>query len=87
MVNNGDREERLEVMKCHWASTDGSGRTEEVEIAPETTLEQLVEIRLGGDAGDKYNLRVNGQAADESRELYEGDRISVVPKKYDGFVG
>jgi sulfur carrier protein ThiS len=66
-----------------YINNDGGGFADYIEQPEGTTVGQLFESRVGGDAKD-YLIRVNRQPAAADQVLQEGDRVSLTPVKIEG---
>lgn len=71
-------------MRILFINNDGAGFADQIEIAPNTTVNQLFAERLPhGQPGD-YLIRVNRQPTTADYTLQEGDRVSITPTKIEG---
>lgn len=64
-------------------NNDGGGFADRVEVEPGTTVSDLFDGHIGGDA-DNYFIRVNREIASPDQVLAEGDKVTFTPKKIDG---
>ena len=70
-------------MRILFLNNDGGGFADHIEIADDTTVEELFLDQVGGEASD-YLIRVNRQPCPSDQILKEGDRISITPTKIEG---
>ncbi len=73
-------------MKILFLNNDGGGFADHIDIAPETTLNQLFSDRLPHASPGDYLIRVNRQPAPADYVLQPGDRVSLTPTKIEGAV-
>lgn len=64
-------------------NNDGGGFADYIEVHEGTTVSQLFEQRIGGEAAD-YLIRVNRQPCASDQVLQDGDRVSITPVKIEG---
>ena len=55
-----------------------------MEVAEDTTVQQLFEQRMPGAKAGSYLIRVNRQPVAQDQILREGDRVSITPLKIEG---
>jgi sulfur carrier protein ThiS len=68
-------------------NNDGAGFADHVEIADDTTVEQLFAQRVPHGKASDYLIRVNRQPVPAGQILQEGDRVSITPTKIEGAAG
>lgn len=80
------REAEENVMQILFRSSEGAGFARRVEVEEGTTIGQLFKQQMGEstDVGD-FTVLVNREEVPEDQALKDGDRVSVVPAKVDGF--
>jgi hypothetical protein len=61
----------------------GGGFADYLDVPQGTTITELFEQRVGGNADD-YLIRVNRQPVASDQVLQEMDRVSVTPVKIEG---
>jgi hypothetical protein len=71
-------------MKLFFINNDGGGFADTIEVAEETSINQLFEQRLPHGKPADYLIRVNRQPVAAGQVLREGDRVSVTPTKIEG---
>jgi hypothetical protein len=71
-------------MKLFFINNDGGGFADTIEVAEETSINQLFEQRLPYGRPADYLIRVNRQPVAAGQILREGDRVSVTPTKIEG---
>ena len=71
-------------MKILCINNDGGGFADYVEVAPGTTVHQLVQQQVHSNKPDSYLIRVNRQPVTSDQVLQERDRVSFTPVKIEG---
>lgn len=71
-------------MKVLYINNDGGGFADHIEVAPSTTVAQLLEQRLPDRRPEDYLIRVNRLPAAADQVLQEGDRVSITPTRIEG---
>lgn len=67
-------------------NNDGGGFADYIDVAANTTVQQLVEEQIGSAKAQNYLIRVNRQPVPRDQVLVDGDRISITPTKIEGAV-
>ena len=67
-------------------NNDGGGFADYIEVADDTTVQQLFEQQVESPSPDNYLIRVNRQPVAADQVLHEGDRVSFTPTKIEGAV-
>jgi sulfur carrier protein ThiS len=65
-------------------NNDGGGFADYVEVADDTTVDQLFAKHCQSSNPSNYLIRVNRQPCARDQQLQEGDRISFTPTKIEG---
>ena len=65
-------------------NNDGGGFADYVDVADETTVDQLFAKHCKSSNPSNYLIRVNRQPCARDQRLQEGDRISFTPTKIEG---
>ena len=71
-------------MKILYVNNDGGGFANHIEIAEDTTVQQLFAERVPQGRPEDYLIRVNRQPVPAGQVLQEGDRVSFTPTKIEG---
>ncbi|REJ88324.1 MAG: molybdopterin converting factor [Planctomycetota bacterium] len=71
-------------MRILLINNDGAGFADYVEVAEDTTVNQLFQRQMGSARASNYLIRVNRQPCAADQVLQEGDRISITPTKIEG---
>lgn len=71
-------------MKILVINNDGGGFADYVDVADDTTVEQLFKSHCASADAASYLIRVNRQPCASDQRLNEGDRISITPTKIEG---
>lgn len=71
-------------MKINFVNNTGGGFRGEMDVADGTTIQQFFEAQFGGKNFSDYGITVNRLDVNPSRELREGDTVTIVPGKYSG---
>lgn len=71
-------------MKILVINNDGGGFADYLEVADDTTVEQLVGQQIGSAKPENYLIRVNRQPCAPDQLLQPGDRVSITPTKIEG---
>lgn len=71
-------------MKILVINNDGGGFADYVNVADDTTVEQLFKSHCPTADASSYLIRVNRQPCASDQQLSEGDRISITPTKIEG---
>ena len=71
-------------MRVLFINNDGGGFADHIEVAENTTVQQLFEQRLPGRESQDFLIRVNRQPAAADQALQPGDRVSITPVKITG---
>ena len=71
-------------MKILVINNDGGGFADYVDVAEETTVQQLFERQVASPKPANYLIRVNRQPVPSDQVLHDGDRISFTPVKIEG---
>ena len=66
-------------MKLLFVNNDGGGFADHIEVADNTTVEQLFREKLPSRKASDFLIRVNRQPAAADQVLQPGDRISITP--------
>ena len=65
-------------------NNDGGGFADYVEVADDTTVDQLFAKHCQSSNPSNYLIRVNRQPCARDQQLQEGDRISFTPTNIEG---
>ncbi len=65
-------------------NNDGGGFADYVDVADDTTVDQLFTKHCQSSNPSNYLIRVNRQPCARDQRLQEGDRISFTPTKIEG---
>ncbi|NQV23022.1 MAG: molybdopterin converting factor [Rhodopirellula sp.] len=65
-------------------NNDGGGFADYVDVADDTTVDQLFAKHCHSSNPSDYLIRVNRQPCARDQRLQEGDRISFTPTKIEG---
>ncbi len=71
-------------MKVLLINNDGAGFADYIEIASDTTVQDLFAQRIGAGKEANYLIRVNRLPVARDQVLKEGDRVSITPTKIEG---
>ena len=71
-------------MKVMFINNDGAGFADHIEVADNTTVQQLFNDRIGAGKEAKYLIRVNRMPVTRDQMLMDGDRVSITPTKIEG---
>ena len=71
-------------MRVLFINNDGGGFADHIEVAENTTVQQLFDQRLPGRESQDFLIRVNRQPAAADQVLQPGDRVSITPVKITG---
>ena len=73
-------------MKVLFINNDGGGFADHIEVADNTTVQQLFKDRIGAGKESNYLIRVNRMPVASDQVLNDGDRVSITPTKIEGAV-
>ena len=73
-------------MQILFINNDGAGFADQIEIAQETSINQLFTERVPHGKPQDYLIRVNRQPTTADYVLQEGDRVSMTPTKIEGAI-
>jgi sulfur carrier protein ThiS len=65
-------------------NNDGRGFADYIEVAEDTTVDQLFRQQMEGADPDAYLIRVNRLPVSADQVLQHGDRVSITPTKIEG---
>lgn len=71
-------------MKVLFINNDGGGFADHIELADNTTVQQLFNDRIGAGKEPNYLIRVNRMPVSREQVLVDGDRVSITPTKIEG---
>jgi len=67
-------------------NNNGGGFADYLDVASDTTVEQLFTLQVPHGKPQDYLIRVNRQPVAAGQILQEGDRVSFTPTKIEGAV-
>ena len=71
-------------MRILFINNDGGGFADHIEVAADTTVDQLFQQQVPHGKPQDYLIRVNRQPVPSNHQLMEGDRVSFTPTKIEG---
>ncbi len=71
-------------MKILFINNDGGGFADHIEVAADTTVDQLFQQQVPHGKPQDYLIRVNRQPVPSNHQLVAGDRVSFTPTKIEG---
>ena len=71
-------------MQIMFINNDGAGFADKIEVADNTTVEQLFREKIPHGKPTDYLIRVNRQPTTADALLQPGDRVSITPSKIEG---
>ena len=71
-------------MKILFINNDGGGFADHIEVATDTTVDQLFLQQVPHGKPQDYLIRVNRQPVPSNHQLVAGDRVSFTPTKIEG---
>jgi hypothetical protein len=71
-------------MKILFINNDGGGFADHIEVAADTTVDQLFQQQVHHGKPQDYLIRVNRQPVPSNHQLVAGDRVSFTPTKIEG---
>ena len=75
---------RSKIMKVLFINNDGGGFCDRIEIQQGCTVETFFKMNVTNREPRDYTIKVNRELCSADQVLNEGDRITIVPKKFDG---
>ena len=71
-------------MRILFINNDGGGFADHIEVAVDTTVDQLFQQQVPHGKPQDYLIRVNRQPVPSNHQLVAGDRVSFTPTKIEG---
>jgi hypothetical protein len=71
-------------MKILFINNDGGGFADHIDVAADTTVDQLFQQQVPHGKPQDYLIRVNRQPVPSNHQLVAGDRVSFTPTKIEG---
>ena len=74
-------------MRILFINNHGGGFADHIEVASNTTVEELFRQRMPDGKPEDYLIRVNRLPVCSGQVLEENDRLSITPVKIEGAAG